>query len=243
MLQQFLPGIQTLPTDRALTKEDLLTEPFLIEKDGKLEMYYAPHNEYINKKAKIIIVGITPGWSQMKTAFGQFIESNASGENLEKCLKAVKLAAGFAGTMRRNLIHMLDQCDIPQMLDISDSSCLFGDSRHFLHTTSIIKYPVFLKGKNYTGHQPPIDRSPLLQRYAYEEFPNELTQIDPHALVIPLGKVVEQVIFKLAEEGMLPGHTYLNGFPHPSGANGHRVKQFEQNRKQLRGKVRMWGEL
>lgn len=148
MLQKFLPAIQTLPTDRALTKQDLLTESFFMEKDGELDMYYAPHNEYINKEAEIIIVGITPGWSQMKTAFGQFTKSNAAGDNLGKSLKAAKLAAGFAGSMRTNLSHMLDQCDIPKILDIPDSSSLFGVSRHFLHTTSVIKYPVFLKGKN-----------------------------------------------------------------------------------------------
>ncbi|WP_163969325.1 uracil-DNA glycosylase family protein [Oceanobacillus halotolerans] len=239
-LQQFLPAIQTLHADKPLTKEDLLTETFLMEKDGDMEIYYAPHNEYINKEARVVIVGITPGWSQMKTAFEQFIKSNESDDTLEMCLKEAKRAAGFAEVMRKNLINMLDQCDIHKILDIPNSSYLFGKDRHFLHTTSIIKYPVFIKGKNYTGHQPPIDRSPLLQRYAYREFPNELAQIAPPALVIPLGKTVEQTIIRLSQERKLPNHDYLTGFPHPSGANGHRIKQFQQQKQQLREKVKAW---
>jgi hypothetical protein len=242
LLQQFLPAIQTLDANRPLTKEDLLTKRFLIGKDGDMEIYYAPHNEYINKEAKIVIVGITPGWSQMKTAFEQFIKSNESVENLETCLIETKRSAGFAGSMRTNLISMLNQCNIHKILNIPNSSYLFGKGRHLLHTTSIIKYPVFLKGKNYTGHHPAIDRSPLLQHYAYREFPKELAQIAPHALVIPLGKTVEQTISRLSEKQKLPNHYYLTGFPHPSGANGHRIKQFQQQNQQLREKVTAWAD-
>ncbi|RYG72365.1 hypothetical protein EU245_10855 [Lentibacillus lipolyticus] len=240
-LQQFLPAIQTLNTDRPLTKQDLLTTSFLMENDGDISMYYAPHNEWVNHNARIVIIGITPGWNQMKIAVEQFVKSFSSGEALETCLKEAKRAAGFAGSMRKNLIDMLDQCSIPEKLNISDSSHLFGKQRNLLHTTSVIKYPVFNDGKNYTGHQPPIHQSPLLHHYAYQEFPNELANIAPPALVIPLGKTVEHVIFGLAKENKLPEHNYLTGFPHPSGANGHRVKQFLQQKEQLQKKIRIWG--
>ncbi|WP_369693594.1 hypothetical protein [Lentibacillus sp. CBA3610] len=141
----------------------------------------------------------------------------------------------------KTLVDMLDQCGIPEELGVDNASDLFEKSRNFLHTTSIIKYPVFNKGKNYTGHRPPINRSPLLEDYACREFPIELTQIPAPALVVSLGKTAERVISRLIEENKLPDHTYLTGFPHPSGANGHRVKQFQQQRKQLREKVKTWG--
>lgn len=242
VLKQFLPTIQTLDPKRALTKQDLLIKPFLIAKDGEMEIYFAPHNEYINKEARVIIVGITPGWSQMKTAYEQFIKCMASCDNLETCLKETKKAARFAGSMRTNLIDMLDQCNIPKTFDIPSSSHLFGTRGYLLHTTSIIKYPVFIKRNNYTGHQPPISRSPLLQEYAYNMFPKELAQIAPQALVIPLGKTAEQVICKLAAEQKLPNHYYLTGFPHPSGANGHRIRQFQQQKSELSQKVRAWAD-
>ncbi|WP_428909977.1 uracil-DNA glycosylase family protein [Niallia sp. Krafla_26] len=241
-LMSFFPAIQTLPTNRPLTKQDLLREEFLVDKEESMEIYYAPHNEYINLEAKVMIVGITPGWKQMKTAYEQFLKSMVSGEDLETCLKETKQAAGFAGSMRTNLVHMLDQCDLPRILGISKSSDLFGKSRSLLHTTSIIKHPVFIKGKNYTGHQPTINRSSLLQHYAYREFPNELAQMATPALVIPLGKTVEQVILRLLEEQKQLDHTYLFGFPHPSGANGHRIHQFQQQQSQLREKVMRWGQ-
>jgi hypothetical protein len=240
MLHSFLSAIQTLPADRPLTKENLLTNSFLIEKHNDIDMYYAPHNEYINNNAKIVIVGITPGWTQMKMAFEQFIKSYASGAALEFCLKESKKAAGFAGPMRRNLLAMLDQCGIPETLGLPGASSLFRENGNFLHTTSIIKYPVFINGQNYTGHRPSIERAAFLQNYACKAFPNELASIQGNALVIPLGKTVERVIFKLAEADKLPDHTYLTGFPHPSGANGHRIKQFHLQKKQLWDQVKSW---
>lgn len=241
LISQYLPAIQSLPKDRPLTKQELLTEQFLIRKVEDIEMYYSPHNEDINNQAKVIIIGITPGWKQMKTAYEQFIKSMISGENLKISLEETKKAAGFAGSMRSNLTHMLDECNIPKVLGIPQSSDLFGKRRYLLHTTSIIKYPVFLEGKNYNGHQFTINRSAFLQHYAYKEFPKELAQINPPALIIPLGKTVEQVVLRLAEEQKLFGHVYLIGFPHPSGANGHRVKQFQQQKEQLRKQVTAWG--
>lgn len=239
-IEYFYPAIQLLPKDRPLTKDDLLTGDFLMQKEGSLKIYYAPHNEYINPEAKVIIVGITPGWKQMKTAYEQLLRSNSSGDNLDTALKEAKRAAGFAGSMRRNLVHMLDQCNLPQILDIPCSLDLFGKSNDLLHTTSIIKYPVFSKGKNYTGHQPKISASSLLQHYAFEMFPEELAQIASPALIIPLGKTVEQIILRLADANRLSNHTYLLGFPHPSGANGHRIKQFQEQRLQLREKIISW---
>ena len=59
--------IKKLPLKDKYTKEELLIEDLLIDKEENIEIYYAPHNEYINPKAKVLIVGITPGFIQMST--------------------------------------------------------------------------------------------------------------------------------------------------------------------------------
>jgi len=68
-VQSYLQAISGLPANVPLKKSALLSERFLMRDEGMLTMYYAPHNEVINTAAKVVIVGITPGWSQMKTAF------------------------------------------------------------------------------------------------------------------------------------------------------------------------------
>ncbi|MGB3785558.1 MAG: hypothetical protein WA995_21685, partial [Priestia megaterium] len=237
--QQCLHAIQQLH-NMNFTKEQLLQKDFLIAQERELSMYYSPHNDYINPDAHIIIAGITPGWFQMKTAFTQCVSSLSHHHQLEQVLYETKKAASFSGTMRVNLIDMLDQCGIAKVMGINGAAELFASQRDLLHTTSVLKYPVFYKGKNYTGHQPPIERSALLSRYAFEVFPHELSEIKNPCLIVPLGKAVENVLRKLSSESSLSQHTYLFGFPHPSGANGHRKRIFEEHLSEFTEIVEEW---
>jgi len=236
----FLPKIKQLIHQETFEKNDFLTNQFLLEQENNLTMYYAPHNEYVNTQATIIIVGITPGWQQMKTAYREIIQSLRQQEQTDIMLKKAKIAASFSGQMRNNLTKMLDDCGLAKALVIDSTATLFTTHRSLLHTTSVIKYPVFYKGKNYTGHTPSIERSPLLKKYAYSVFPTELMQIERASLIIPLGKATEQVLHHVQKQTPLHKHTYLFGFPHPSGANGHRLQQFRQQQQQLEKNINFW---
>ncbi|WP_114572249.1 hypothetical protein [Exiguobacterium flavidum] len=231
-LRRYEDMIRFLPSG-PLSKEELCTGRFQVGQEGALDVYYAPHNDYLNEQARVVIVGITPGWQQMRIAFETARDALSQGESVEAAARQAKFAASFAGVMRTNMTAMLDACGLPEALGIPSSASLFDENRNLLHTTSILRHPVFHSGKNYTGHQPPIDRSALLCRYAYTDFPDELTQISEQAIVVPLGKTVSSVLQTLEERDLLPNHTYLHGFPHPSGANGHRHKQFEVARSRM----------
>jgi hypothetical protein len=62
----------------------------------------------------------------------------------------------------------------------------------------------------------------------------------PHALLIPLGKCVDAVLQHLIEVGVLNGKRCLLGFPHPSGANGHRRPDFKQGQSMFTQVVSNW---
>lgn len=232
-LETYKEAILSLPMDRSLHKEDLLTRKFLMAENGEMKMYYAPHNEYINCSAKIMIVGLTPGWTQMRTA----METARAGltENLpiEEVCRRAKEAASFAGSMRSNLTRMLDALDLPQVLEIPDSNGLFGEHRRLLHTTSVLRYPVFVEQRNYSGTRPGLWNNPFLKENALASAAEELQSL-PRALVIPLGTVVESVLQLLAQEEKLDPGRCLWGFPHPSGANGHRHRQFASRSGQMK---------
>lgn len=59
----------------------------------------------------------------------------------------------------------------------------------------------------------------------------------PGALIIPLGKTVEGLLQRMEEEGLLGECGILHGFPHPSGANGHRRKQFAEHREAMKRRL------
>lgn len=125
-----------------LCDHDILNSAFLLEKEEnkKLEIYYTPF-DYINEEAKVVIAGITPGLHQMKKAYTAVIENNHL--NDEELLHTVKKSASFEGSMRKNLIAMLDELELPKYLDISSSSELFDKASHLVYTTSILPHAVF----------------------------------------------------------------------------------------------------
>ncbi|MNE44127.1 hypothetical protein D3C80_1383390 [compost metagenome] len=186
-----------------------------------------------------MIIGITPGFTQMEVAIRTARDDLHNGVPLELIDEHAKRQASFAGSMRTNLIDMLDQIQLPEAIGITSSASLFAEDKALLHTTSVIRYPVFRNGRNYTGHSPSIMKSDVLYHYASTILLPELLEVK-EALVIPLGKSVSEVIASFVRQGRLKPERCLFDMPHPSGANGHRRKQFEEHRQRMTQQVRSW---
>lgn len=230
--------IRSLKNSPHFTKEELLVKGFNLLDEGDLQIYYAPF-DYVNTHAKIVIVGITPGWTQMQKSYQVVKDLLDRNESWETALQEVKKQASFAGAMRKNLITMLDDIGLNKKLALSSCSELYSAKNALIHSTSFLKYPVFYCKENYKGNSPSALRSPLwsyVERYFIEEI-NQFRNV----LIIPLGQSVKDVISKLRHEGKLnEGHVYLENFPHPSGGNGHRIRQFALYREMLANQVIAW---
>ena len=234
-LYDYKEVIKELPLKSKYTRDELLIDKFLIDIENNIEIYYAPHNEYLNPKAKVFIIGITPGFQQMSTAIGTARKELEVSDNIEEIQYKCKVAARFSGSLRKNIISMLDGIELNNMFKLRSCSQLFDEDDYLLHTISLIPYPVFVKGENYTGHTPKLIKSQFLMKYIYDNFINELNKMEKseEILLIPLGKAVEEVLIKLKEDGVIKEEQILLGFPHPSGANVNRVTQFENNKESM----------
>ncbi len=219
--------IEALPED--LLMEDIVNRRFRIGQEGRLAVYYAPL-DWINHSARIVFVGLTPGWTQTKSAFERFRHALRDGQCEDEALKAAKRQAAFRG-MRRRLCDWLDKLRVQEWLHISGTDELFGVQDKLLHTTSAIRYPVFVgdNATNYTGHRPaPVD-SPLLISIIGSVLLPELDSL-PEALVVPMGRPVSEA---LRSKGF-DASRCLFGFPHPSGANAHGARQFAEEQAGMR---------
>ena len=87
--------------------------------------------------------------------------------------------------------------------------------------------------RNYTGSSPKPGSSQLLMSIVHRNCSPELTSM-PTALVVPLGNAVSRLLESLAD---VDARRCLFGFPHPSGANGHALRQFASQHDELRLKV------
>ncbi|WP_297635002.1 hypothetical protein [uncultured Clostridium sp.] len=242
-LYDYKEVIRKLPLKDKYEKDELLIEDLLVERDGNIEIYYAPHNEYLNAKAKIFIVGITPGFQQMSKAISTARIDLEEGKSIEEIQYDCKAAARFSGSLRKNMINMLDSVGLNKICGVESCLELFGEKDNLLHTVSLIPYPVFVKKKNYTGHTPKLLKSQFLMKYVQGNFMDELKRIEnfKSILLVPLGKAVEEVLYKLSEENIIDENQILKGFPHPSGANVNRLKDLEKNRESLEKKIKEFG--
>lgn len=234
-LYDYKDKILKLPLKNKYSKEELLIEDFLIDREEKLEIYYAPHNEYINPKAKIFIVGITPGFQQMSTAMVTARKALYEGYSIEEIQYKCKVAGRFSGVIRKNIISMLDEIELNIALGINSCKDLFGERDDLLHTVSLIPYSTFINNENYSGHIPKLIKNRFLMKYVYDNFINEYNSLENknEILLIPLGRAVEEVLIKLEKDRLIEEGQILIDFPHPSGANVNRVKQLEENKSKM----------
>ena len=207
--------IQQIKLLETINQKNVKDKKFLLEKEKNIEIYYAPF-DYINSKAKIVIVGITPGLQQMLQSYEVI--------NQGKSLKEVKDLSSFKGSMRTGLIKYLDELKINDILKIKSSESLFNKNSRYLHTTSLVKYPVFDKGKNYSGAN--ILKKKILLDFIEKNFLEELKTLKK-SIIIPLGNTVSSTIEYLNNKYKLKLSCFLKGFPHPSGANARKNIQFK----------------
>lgn len=225
-----------------LEEEALISEPFLLDKDEKkqLKIYYAPF-EHVNEHAQVVIAGITPGLHQMKKSYSTVLNFKGQETDDDTILHEVKKNSSFEGPMRKNLITMLDELNLHKYLGLSSASELFGEASNMVHTTSVITYPVFHKGKNYSGSTPNILKTELLRDYIIQGFAREMKSLK-NPLIIPLGVNVEKVLGFLADSNLVSPESILSGFPHPSGGNGHRHRQFAENKLTMEKTLQLYFE-
>ena len=133
--------------DRALPIKELL-----IWQDNlkKLTCYYAPF-DHVNRQADIIIVGITPGRTQMNRSINALKLAMDREQDIDTALKSVKQHASLSGSMRPRIVEMLNRLGYAKLLDIKCCSGLWAEHNHRVHFCSVLKYPIFVNGKDYCG--------------------------------------------------------------------------------------------
>jgi hypothetical protein len=177
----------------------------------------------------------------MELAYRTTRKGVADGLTDEEVLYRVKTVGSFGGSMRGRLVRMLDGIELDKCLGIHTSAELFQDTAFGLvHFTSAVSAPTFKSGRNYTGYNPPLLKQDELRAYVLDYLGQELAELLPDALIIPLGRVAAEAVDLLVADRRINETRCVFGFPHPSGANGWRDRQFEKNQATMSAKVRDW---
>ncbi len=195
----------------------------LMASEGSVSVYYSPF-EWVNPRAKVVLVGITPGRVQAANALAEAKRCLLAGLAPAEVLAKAKQTGAFSGAMRPNLINLMDAIGLSRWLGISSCADLFASKGELLQTASALQFPVFVDGDNYNGSPDP-SKSPLLRSMLVEHFAGMVKSL-PDAVYIPLGPVPTKALAWLVREGHIPAGRILEGLPHPSGANAERIAYF-----------------
>jgi hypothetical protein len=199
----------------------------LWEDDKKgLECFYAPF-DHVNRSAKLIIIGITPGRTQMNRSLNAAAKALEEKKGTEDTLAMVKKHASLGGAMRSNIVRMLNKLGYAKKLGVECASEFWSSGFETVHFCSLLKYPVFIKGKDYNGTPYPL-KVPELRALLMDEFVQDLQKISADAEVIALGDFVASVLDELDSMGLIKQKVLrfegkVVAPPHPSGANAEAI--------------------
>ncbi|OAI31380.1 hypothetical protein A1351_21780, partial [Methylosinus sp. R-45379] len=181
---------------------------------------YAPF-DWINERADIVLVGVTPGMRQATDALVSLRDNLRGGGAIEQAAEAAKARASFAG-MRKLAARLMDSLGLAEAFGLSSCEALFADAAERVHSTSVLRYPVMRRDENFSGDKRIMDR-PMLRAMVEEHLVPELAAL-PKAWIVPFGINALQVLERLVAAGKLDGDRLLGGVLHPSGHQWNRYK-------------------
>jgi hypothetical protein len=175
----------------------------------------------------------------MERGFRTAKRAMANGLTGEELFDCIKKSGSFSGSMRKNLVSMLDGIGLNQHLKLISCGELFGSASALAHFTSAVAAPTFVNGKNFSGHGVSFLKLPKFRQFIVDNLAKELALL-PRAIMIPLGTIVDEIMGFLRERHMIDPARCLIGFPHPSGANGHRKSLYEHGEEHWREQLMEW---
>ena len=164
--------------------------------------------DYVNSEAKVVIVGITPGNSQLK----------GEREGVDK--REIKRLNAFAGNMRPNLVKMLDYVGVNRLLGIETCRSLWEKNFDRVEMTSLLKEATYVKKKDGTNSRYSA-KSSLESDGAASTIGRDCSQYGKTRLFVACGPGVYDVLCELKEKGVVSAP--IIGIAHPSGGNMGRI--------------------
>lgn len=201
-----------------------MSNKLLVSTEGRFQTFYAPF-DHINRDAKVVICGITPGKQQALNALEEARKALLIGDSAEVAKQKAKKFGSFSGDMRPNLVTMLNHIGLDELLGITNCADLFGAHSHLVHYTSALRNPVFFDGENYSG-KPSMVTQPALLKQIELALVEEIRLLSQDCLYVPLGDEVSKVFTHLESKGLVNPARVLKGLPHPSGQSLERIHYF-----------------
>lgn len=209
-----------------LGADGIAAPQFSLGQSGSHELRYTPF-EYVNRGAKLVIVGITPGNTQLALSYGKAQELLQQGHPVDLILREIKKVGAFGGpSMRPNLLKMLRHFQFERLLGIVDVESLWGSHADLLQSTSVVPHAAFKAGNMFAGGFDEVLASPLLSECFRDCFVPSVQEMNSDTLFVGLGPCPEAALDWCVRHGALQHKQVLGAFCHPSSAGGSTTRYY-----------------
>lgn len=194
----------------------------LLVASGAHRVFFMPFG-HVERNARLVIVGITPGTTQLEMAYEKVRELHQRGLSRDAVCRAVKAHAAFGGRMRENLVRMLRHFGFAALLGVADEADLWGSASHLVHSTSVVPHAAFKGDKMFNGSFREVLASPALRESFERDFVGELEGLSADALFVALGPTPLDALDHCVERGLIARERVLGALAHPSPGAGSQL--------------------
>jgi hypothetical protein len=195
----------------------------LVACSGRHEVFYIPF-EHVARDARLAIVGITPGVTQLELAYAKTQELHCAGATRDELLREVKAYAAFGGeAMRPNLERMLSELRVHELVGVAQVSDLWGAAAHLVHNTSVVPHAAFAGGEMFAGSFEDVLAAPALRQSFERDFVPTLAELPGETLYVALGGTPLAALDHCVARGLVPPNRVLGALAHPSRQGGSQV--------------------
>jgi hypothetical protein len=178
----------------------------------------------VNRGARLVIVGITPGPNQIKAAYKTAQRLLRAGASDDIVLAEAKREGSFGSTtMRPKLVQMLDELSFQHLLGLRSCASLWEESFNLLHATSVVPHAAFRGSKPFAGSFSDVLESDALRRGFEEHFVPSFASLSRTALYVALGPTPLAALDWCAERRHLDADQIMGALAHPSTNGGSQV--------------------
>ena len=201
-----------------------------VGREPKHTLQYIPF-EHVNSEARLVIVGITPGPSQIALAYTTAQSLLKSHRPIDEIMLEIKKIGAFGGaSMRPNLVKILRHFRFDELLEIDDVESLWSENSSLLHSTSVVPHAAFRishgKEKMFAGSFDEVMRSSLLRECFMDCFVPSLMEIQSEAHYVGLGACPQAALRWCVKKDLLREEQVLGAFCHPSSSGGSTIKYY-----------------
>lgn len=189
-----------------------------------IEILWAPF-DYVNRNAKLVLIGVTPGPEQAFRSYVAVRSAIARGADPQAELASIKASSSFRGkVMEPNLMSILEHSGVAERAGIENIDRLWTDEAHKVHFTSTIRYPTFINGELFNNQINSLAH-PELKRYVEGFLVEELLSVPDDAVIVALGSKGPKIVRHAAKVAGI-NQKRVVALPHPSGSASGAVRDF-----------------